>query len=517
MPTDNSSTDNYVRRTLEFFAGQGDAEAIIHGNRALSYADICRIVPGMAANLRTHGIEPGAGVAAVTANHAESVLLLLALHLLGCRAGFIAVYRPSADQLAFVQDSGAQLLVHDGDLGAELIRELGGGVRTVTVAELQGPPEAGSVERLIAELRGSDREPSSLFLTSGTTGRPKLVHHGHRFYQALLAGGEYYRAVGEPPMRHLNVNGFATVSGQMPGLLALFGGGVIILPQSPDLDMGTFLDTIRDKRVTSTFVAPVRLYELIEHVDHAPASSIELSSLRYLNCGGSAASSTRLSQAIDRFGPVVRLVYGMAEAPLITDLPFLSADPAHPERLCSCGTPFADMEVEIRDERGVPVPAGETGEVWAAGTLVMAGYWGQPELTAQTVVEGWLRTGDLGYLDRDGYLYLVDRAKDVVKLRNGYSSAYSRIIEDVLVSHPAVRDAAVVGVPDDDLGEAIRAFVVTVPGAVVSEDELCELIGKRLDVIYIPRDVEFLDALPLTSADKVDKQALRAYQPSARC
>ena len=499
--------DNYVLRALEFFADQGDTEAIVHGDRALTYTDVCRIIPGMAAALRAQGVAPGASVAAVTANHPESVLLLLALHLLGARAGFVAAYRPPADQLAFVQQSGAELLVHDNGLGTELIQQLDGSVRTLTTAELY------SADSSSTDVPACGHEPSSLFLTSGTTGRPKLVHHGHRFYQALLAGGEYYRAIGEPPMRHLNVNGFATVSGQMPGLLALFGGGVIILPQSPDLDPRTLLDTIRDKRVTSTFVAPARLYELIEHVDRTPGSAAGLSSLRYLNCGGSAASPTRLTQAIDRFGPVVRLVYGMAEAPLITHLPFLDHDPGHPERLGSCGTAFADMRVEIRDELGFPLPVGESGEVWVSGTLTMAGYWGQPELTAQTVADGWLRTGDIGYLDRDDFLYLVDRAKDVVKLGNGYSTAYSRVIEDVLVSHPAVRDAAVVGVPDDDLGEAIRAFVVPVPGLSVTVDELCELIVKHLDVIYIPRDVEFLDALPLTSADKVDKRTLRTYRP----
>ena len=245
-------------------------------------------------------------------------------------------------------------------------------------------------------------------------------------------------------------------------------------------------------------------------LDHPALAQTDYSSLRYLNCGASAPAPARLAQAIERLGPVVRLVYGMTEAPLITDLPFLDFDPEHPGRLSSCGKPFADMRIEIRDEKGAAVGTGETGAVWVSGMLVMDEYWGQPELTAQTLVDGWLHTGDVGYLDEEGFLYLVDRSKDIIITGKSDQKVYSRVVEDILATHPDVRAAAVIGVPDEELGEAVHAFVVIRPGASVTEAELRNLVATGLKELYAPRHVEFVDSLPLTGADKVNKLALRA-------
>ena len=525
---------NYVVRALEFFADLAATEAIVYGNRRFSYSGVRAAVLDMAAALHRHGVRPGMCVVAVTENHPESMFLQLALHLLGCRTGFVATYAPLRDQLDFIQHAGAEILIHDSDEGGELIKELGnaaepsllslgpGGAGPDLLADTEAAAQARSSG---AQARSSAAEaappvpehfglpfdpgsvttqPQSLFYTSGTTGQPKLVLHGHRFYQALFAGGQLYRAIGEPPMRHLGIPAFSTTSGQMPGLLALFQGGSVVLMDG--FDMTTLLATLERERITSTFLSPLRLYDVL---DEPLLAQTDCSRLRYLNCGGSAASPARLAQAIDRFGPVVRIVYGMTEAPLITDFPFLDHDPAHPERLRSCGKPFADARVEIRDDDGSVLPPGETGEVWVAGTLVMDEYWGQPELTAATLIGGWLDTGDVGYLDEDGYLYLVDRSKDIVITGKGAAKVYSRVVEDILVSHPGVRAAAVIGVPDEELGEAVHAFVVPEPGATVTAAQLRELVATDLKKLYAPRTVDFVDALPLTSTDKVDKKALR--------
>jgi acyl-CoA synthetase (AMP-forming)/AMP-acid ligase II len=165
--------------------------------------------------------------------------------------------------------------------------------------------------------------------------------------------------------------------------------------------------------------------------------------------------------------------------------------------------------VQIRDGHGEVLPAGETGEVWVRSVLVMAGYWGEPELTRKSLVDGWLRTGDVGYLDRDGYLYLVDRVSDMIITGTGATNVYSRPVEDVLAAHPAVREAAVIGVPDETFGEAAHAFVVRNPDAAVTAEELRAHVVLALNEVWAPREVEFVTDLPLVAMSKVDKAALR--------
>ncbi len=502
--------DNYVLKALDFFEQMGPAEAIVHSGRRFTYTQTRASVLAMAGVLADRGVRSGMTVAAVTKNHPESILLQLALHLLGCRTGFVATYAPHRDQLDFVEHAGAEVLIHDSGMADDLIRDaLARAPRPVFCL---GPD--GDGPDLLAEMApepsgepvpaGAD-EPQSLFYTSGTTGQPKLVLHRHRFYQALFMGGQFYRASGEPAMRHLGIPAFSTTSGQMPALLALFQGGTAIL--AGGFGMTDFLATIEQERITSTFLSPLRLAEVLEE----PAlAGVDCSGLRYLNVGGSAASPSLLARAVGRFGPIVRIVYGLTEAPLVTDYPFLQLDPDHPERLASCGKPFADTRLEVRDEQGKGLPAGETGEVWAAGSLIMDEYFGQPGLTSETLVDGWCRTGDLGYLDHDGYLYLVDRAKDVVITGKGAAKVYSRVVEDQLLTHPEVRAAAVIGIPDEEIGEAVHAFVTLTPGATVTAAQLRDLVAGELKELYAPRDIEFVDDLPMTPMDKIDKKALRA-------
>jgi acyl-CoA synthetase (AMP-forming)/AMP-acid ligase II len=515
-PGERRTTEpNYVLRALEFFAQMGSAEAIVHGERRLTYTETRAAVLAMAHALSACGVRGDMTVVLVTRNHPESIILQLALHLLGCRTGFVATYAPYRDQLDFIEHAHADALVHDSGLADDLLAEAlaRGGRPVLSLGPEEGRPDL--LAEMVVAIAASEAdwardaaagyEPQSLFYTSGTTGQPKLVLHRQRFYDALFLGGQFYRSSGEPAMRHLATQEFSTTSGQMPGLLALFQGGAAILATAYAMDQ--VLATIERERVSSLFFSPLRLRDVLS--DPALART-DCSILRYINCGGSAASPTVLAEAIERFGPVVRIVYGMTELPLITDYPSLDTDPQHPERLRSCGTPFADARLEVRDEHGNQLPTGETGEVWATGTLVMDGYFGQPELTRQTLADGWVHTGDVGYLDADGYLYLVDRSKDVIITSKRTLKVYSRVIEDILLSHPAVRGAAVIGLPDEQLGEAVHAFVVTEPGGTVTPRELRDLVGGELKDDFAPREVHFVSELPVTPADKVDKKALRA-------
>ena len=504
------SVANYVVTALERFAGYGEREAIISSAGRLTYAELRRAVPELAAALRARGVDDRSVVAVLSGNRPEAILLQRAAHLIGCRTVWVAGYAPVREQLDYLERSDAGFLVYDTarylDLGARLAD--GGWSGTVLCL---GP--GGRGPDLLADAPGGEPDrlplpgakPDSLFFTSGTTGRAKLVQHEQRFFLALLAIGHAWLASGAPTLKHLAQTGFAHVSGQMTNLLMLFTGSTLVLAEG--LEIPDLLRVIAEERVSSTLLTPVQLYELL---DHPALDGADLSSLLLLNIGGGAPSADRVREAAERLGPVLRLVYGLSEAAFVTEYRGVLPDPAHPERLSSCGVVFADARVEIRDQDGKPCPTGEVGEVWATGSLVMSGYWGEPELTRQTLVDGWLRTGDLGRLDADGYLYLVDRLKDMIVTGRGAANVFSKPVEDVLASHPLVRAAAVVGVPDPALGEAVHAYVVAAAGARPDPEELRALVSGELREYSAPTVVEFVDALPLTAMGKVDKKALRA-------
>ncbi len=498
--------DNYVWRGLELFASRGDTEAIVAGEQRITYAEVRTGVLTMAATLREHGLRSGMGVAVLVSNPPEAVTLQLALHLLGCRPVWIA-RAPQRHQADFLRIARADTFVYDPRTHAAVGREFAEVVRPVPVLCL-GPggvgPDLLAHRPTTAPPEPTEvvAEPEAVFQTSGTTGRPKLVHHQHKLFRSLLVFAEQWVALGRPVLRHLAVGGHWHVAQQMTSLMVLFMGGTMVLEDGfvPE----TFLELVERERATSTVITPAMLSGLL---DSPALATADTSSLQVVTCGGSATSPARLAQAIERLGPVLRIVYAMSESPGITELPGLAHDPDHPERLRSCGLPYGDVKVEIRDATGAVLPTGETGMVWASSVLVMAGYWGEPELTAQSLVDGWLRTGDVGYRDADGYLYLVDRASEVIVTGLGATNVYPRPIEDALAEHPAVRAAAVIGVPDPDLGEAVLAFVVA--DGAVAEDELREHVVAALNQTWSPRRVEFVDELPLTPGGKVDKIALR--------
>jgi acyl-CoA synthetase (AMP-forming)/AMP-acid ligase II len=248
-------------------------------------------------------------------------------------------------------------------------------------------------------------------------------------------------------------------------------------------------------------------YQLIE--DPAAAAT-DLSSMTLLTVGGSAISTARLREGIERLGPIVRIAYGLSELPYISVFPGITEDPAHPNRLQSCGPPHGDVRIEIRGEDGTVLPPGEVGELWARSRLTFLAYHGDPERTAETLVDGWVRTRDLGHADEDGYLHIVGRAEDKIITGLGSFHIYPRPIEDVLTSHPDVSAAAVIGVPHDEAGEVAHAYVVLAPGATVTADELSDLIIKKMHRLWVPRSYDFVDDLPLAGIGKVNTKELKA-------
>ena len=500
----------YVTRALELFAEYGDREAIVQNDRRLSFRELRDLVLRMAAALRASGVRPGSHVLIMVANPLEGPILQLAVHLLGCRSFWVAPHTGRNEILDHVRRSGADAFVYDPRTQSELAEEIGASLGVPVFC--LGPGGLGP--DLLAErpddepgdLTSDGHEPEAVLQSSGTTGTPKLVRLPHSYFQRVLGIAEQqFTSAGAPLLRHLSSAPMWLASGQITAFVNLFTGGVLFLEDA--WTPGRFLATIERERINSTFLTPPMLYEVL---DHPAAATTDMSHMFMFNIGAGPAAPSRLRQAIALWGPVLRIVYGLAESVVTTALPALTDDPEHPQRIRSAGTPYGDVRVEIRDEHGAPAPTGVDGEIWVSGGLNFAGYWGDPELTAETLVDGWVRTQDIGHLDEDGFLYIVDRRTDMIITRRRAWNVYCRPIEDVLAAHPQVRAAAVIGAPDPVDGEVVHAYVVPVQDATVTGEELAATVGAELNDMWQPRTVEFLDALPLTRANKIDKKALRA-------
>ncbi len=264
------------------------------------------------------------------------------------------------------------------------------------------------------------------------------------------------------------------------------------------------LAAIERERISHMFLLPPLLYQLM---DHPEVDRTDTSSLRMLTYGGCASSPTRLAAAVRRFGPVLNQFYGQNEAGVISMLSPQDHDPRRPELLRTAGKIMEGVEVAVRDADGRRLPAGEHGEICVRSPHVMKGYWKQPELTAEVLRDGWLHTGDIGFVDSDGYVTIVDRLKDMIVVVGGH--VYTVELEDVLNSHPQVLQSAVLGVPDANLVERVHAVVVRTPGGDVGEKELRAMVRDRKGAMYEPASIAFVDALPLTDAGKPDKKLLR--------
>jgi acyl-CoA synthetase (AMP-forming)/AMP-acid ligase II len=306
---------------------------------------------------------------------------------------------------------------------------------------------------------------------------------------------------GEP--RYLAASPITHAAGTLV-VPVLLRGGTIHLHSA--FDPGRYLDTIARERITFCFGVPAMVYALLAH----PAlEAADTTSLRTFVYAASPMSPRRLEEALERIGPVFLQFYGQTESTALgTVLWRRDHDPANPGRLTSCGRPVAGIRLQLRDDDGAQAADGKVGEICLRGPTVMDGYWRQPELTAETLRGGWLHTGDMATRDDDGFLTIVDRKKDMIV--SGGFNVFPREIEDVLSAHPAVAAAAVIGVPDERWGEAVKAIVVLRPDTDVAADDLVAVVRECKGPLHAPKSVDFVDAIPLTPVGKADKRALRA-------
>jgi len=343
--------------------------------------------------------------------------------------------------------------------------------------------------------------------TGGTTGLPKGVMNSHRaaqttFIQFMLACT--YRDGTRP------VNLAAAPLTHSAGLLSIpctAQGGTVVVLSKPDPAL--LVQAIAEHRVTEFFLPPTVIYALLE----APGiERVDFSSVRYLLYGAAPMSVDKLKKAIALWGPIMTESYGQSEA--MGSIATLRADEhmvggvlASDEQLASVGRPNPLVRVEIMDDQNRILARGETGEICVRGDLVMTGYYKDPQRTAETIIDGWLHTGDVGHIDVHGYLHLTDRKKDMI-ITGGFN-VYPAMVEQVLWAHRAVQDCAVIGVPDEKWGEAVKAVVELNPGHSVGADELIALCKNKLGSVMAPKSIDFIERLPRSAAGKVLKKDLR--------
>jgi long-chain acyl-CoA synthetase len=492
-----------------------EVPALMHGAEAISYREFHDRALALGGNLLARGLKQGDRIAFCLANSPRILEIVY-----GCfAAGLIVVpinARLHAKEVAYIlANSGAKALVHGPEYQAafnedtDAFRALQIRACTSRMAGVEWYEDLLSPEhRLPAAVDVAATDPCWLFYTSGTTGRPKGAIWTHRMIRVVVMNylADVYNiqpkqvVIHAAPMSH--------------------GSGIVALPAVARAATNFIMDTrsfepqalfaaIEKSRAAHiAFLAPTQIVKMLEEFE---PGKFDLTSLRAICYGGAPIYVEHLRAALNAFGPVFAQIFGQGEAPItITGLPAAeharlleSNDP----RIGSAGTIRTDVEARCVDENDVEVPPGVAGEVVVRGDIVMPGYWNDPAATAETLRNGWLHTGDIGMFDDRGYLFLLDRAKDTII--TGGNNVYPREVEEVLVQHPEVATAVVVGIPHEYWGEAVHAVVVRNPGAAVSAEDLIQHCGNNLAGYKKPKSVEFVSELPVSGYGKVLRREVR--------
>ena len=489
---------NLARNLTESAARDGDHVAIKLDDAEITFAQLDGASAHVAGLLSERGFAAGDRVGIMLPNVPHFPICYYGI----VRAGGVVVPMNvllKAREVAFyLRDSGAKLLfawegfAEDAERGAA---DAGAECIVVEMAEFQELVGAASP---ITEVVDADDDDTAVILyTSGTTGTPKGAELSHRnlarnaeISVALFNLGENAVALGALPLFH--------TFGQTCGMnaLVLAGGTLTLIPR---FDPGKALEIIQRDRV-NVFEGVPTMYGAMLH--HAEADRYDTSTLEVCASGGSAMPVELMRGFEEKFHCKVLEGYGLSETSPVASF-------NHPDRERkpgSIGTPVDGVEMKVVDDDGQEVPDGEVGEIVIRGHNVMKGYWNKPDATAEAIRDGWFHTGDMAKVDADGYFFIVDRKKDMI-IRGGYN-VYPREIEEVLYEHPAVREAAVVGIPHDTHGEEVGAAVTLKEGSEVSAEELREFVKSQVAAYKYPRKVWFLDELPKGPTGKILKREI---------
>jgi len=494
---------------------QPDRTAVYFGALRRSFAELGDRVARLAGALQTLGMASGDRVAMLAMNSDRYLEYQLGVPWGGGVLNPCNVRWSVAEIVYSLKDSGSLILIVDDAFKAmvEAIRRDTPSIRQVIYAgDSELPAGMHHYETLLAKhapIADVCREGDDLlgiFYTGGTTGFPKgvMLSHANLFASGMSLLGEGISPRGSvylhaAPMFHLADFGIS-----IPQFLA--GNAHAIIPAfKPE----AVLEAIARDRVTDVLLVPTMIQMLVDHP--AMQAGHDISSLKRVVYGASSISEAVLDRAMAALpGVEFFQAYGMTElSPVATINPAWThtAEGRKAGKLRSGGRASFGTEVRIVDELGVPVPLGTVGEVAVRGPNVMLGYWNKPEQTAAALRNGWMHTGDGAYMDADGFIFVVDRLKDMIK--SGGENVFSAEVENALAQHAAVAACAVIGVPSEDWGEAVHAVVVAKPGASASGDELIAHCKTLIAGYKCPRTIELRDALPLSGAGKILKTVLR--------
>jgi len=519
MPADENlltsgspASHNLALLAEQAFERLGDHESLVFEGTRYRSGQLFGRAGRLAAGLAGLGVSPGDRIVVLMANCPEVPIAYNAIWRAGAVVTPVVFLVTPAELEHILADSGAVAVITTPELLATVTAAAAGAPRLRHVivagggAPSQLPAHVGGIE--FAELESaqpgsitmrSDDDLAALMYTGGTTGRSKGVMLTHRnLYRCSVSSHEASQAPGISrtlvplPLSHaygmiVTLVGFHAVE---PGLAVL----------QRWFDPAQWLALAQEYRVQRTAVVPAMIQMLLAQ----PLEDADLSALVYVNSGAAPlAAETR--EQWERRVPGCQILegYGCTESGAV-----ISTSPPGAYRRGSVGRPIPGYQVVIRDDAERDLPPGADGEICVRSEGVMTGYWNAPAETSQTLRGGWLHTGDIGHFDADGYLYVVDRKKDLI-IRGGFN-VYPRDVEDVLVQHPAVAMAGVVGRPDPRLGEEVVAFVSLRPQSQAGPAELTAFARERLGAHKYPREVRVIDALPLTSVGKLDRKALRA-------
>jgi long-chain acyl-CoA synthetase len=489
---------NLAQNLLDTAAKEGAGPALRMDEFHLSFEEFRDAALRVAAGLRSRGVEPGDRVGMVLPNVLSFPIVFYGALLSGAAVVPMNPLLKAREIEYYLRDSGARIVVA-GEQSAEPATEAARavGVDAVTVGPA-APEELMAPERLMTPADRADDDTAVILYTSGTTGQPKgaeLTHaslnsNARTTQETLLEATPDDVIMGCLPLFHV----FGLTCSLNAGVLA--GASLTLIPR---FHGGKALSVIERDGVTIFQGVPTMFSAMLHQPD--PASR-DMSSLRLCVSGGSAMPVEVMRSFEETFGCIVLEGYGLSETS-----PVASFNHPHAVRKPgSIGTPIRGVEMRLVDDEGGNVTRGDVGEIAIRGENLMKGYWNRPEDTAKSIPDGWFRTGDLARQDEDGYFFIVDRKKEMI-IRGGYN-IYPREIEEALYEHPAVAEAACVGIAHPDLGEEVAAAVALKPGASAEVDELREFVKARVAAYKYPRHVWLVDALPKGPTGKILRRAV---------